>query len=153
MGKQMILLVTTIVFALLLCGAVSAEDSQGGENNQDIQSTDSDDSLENYSSESNESLQEASDPRIYGVLTEVYNKSSGNYTSLTDAIPVSGATVTIKNPTDDAVIATGTTTLNGKYDISFISALTEFKVEIAYSTCKTHVLNVTPTGIPIPEAE
>lgn len=149
----MILLVTTIVFALLLCGAVSAEDSQGGENNQDIQSTDSDDSLENYSSESNESLQEASDPRIYGVLTEVYNKSSGNYTSLTDAIPVSGATVTIKNPTDDAVIATGTTTLNGKYDISFISALTEFKVEIAYSTYKTHVLNVTPTGIPIPEAE
>ncbi|EKQ50598.1 MAG: hypothetical protein B655_2333, partial [Methanobacterium sp. Maddingley MBC34] len=27
--KQAILLVTTIVFALLLCGAVSAEDSQG----------------------------------------------------------------------------------------------------------------------------
>ena len=34
MRKQTILLVTTIVFALLLCGAVSAEDSQvGGENN------------------------------------------------------------------------------------------------------------------------
>ncbi|MDY9923312.1 cobaltochelatase subunit CobN [Methanobacterium sp.] len=31
MRKQTILLVTTIVFALLLCGAVSAEDSQGGE--------------------------------------------------------------------------------------------------------------------------
>ena len=144
--KQAILLVTTIVFALMLCGAVSAEDLDGSidTGQQQVNLTDN-------QSLTTDTSGDDQDPRIYGVVKQIYNESSGSYTNLTNAIPVSDATVTIKNPVDDSVIATGTTNANGEYDISFLSALTQFKVEIAYSTYKTYLENVTPTGTPIPE--
>lgn len=145
MRKQAILLITTIVFALLLCGAVSAGDSQRGELlNQNTTITSDNSSIG--------ASQSDLDPRIYGVVREIYNESSGTYTNLTNAIPVKNATIKIKNPANNSILATGTTNTNGEYDISFISALPQFKVEIAYSTYKTYVANVTPTGAPIPEA-
>ncbi len=146
--KQVTLLVITFVFALALCGAVTAEDSQGGVDTGQIPVNDS----ETGSEEDTEIQVDEPDPRIYGLIKEIYDENTGNYTDLANAIPVSGATITIKDPNDDSVIATGTTDENGEYDIYFVSALTEFKVEIAYSTYKTQVTNVTPVGAPIPEA-
>lgn len=146
MKKQTIFLVMTIVFALLLCGAVSAEEIKGNVDANPLNSTD------NQSVAIN-NLECDQDPRIYGIVKEIYNESSGTYTKLVDAIPVKGAAVTIKNPTDNSIIATGTTNQNGEYDIDFLSTLTEFKVEIAYSTYKTYFKNVTPTGTPIPETQ
>ncbi|WP_287382415.1 cobaltochelatase subunit CobN [Methanobacterium sp.] len=149
MRKQVILLVTSIVFALILAGSVAAEGTGGNESlNEDdtVQLTVNLDSGVN-----SPNPKEDLDPRIYGVVKEVYNETSGNYTNLTNAIPVNGATITIKDPGDDSVIATGTTNAQGEYDISFLSALTQFKVEIAYSTYKTYILNVMPTGTPVPE--
>ncbi|OPX58527.1 MAG: cobaltochelatase subunit CobN [Methanobacterium sp. PtaB.Bin024] len=146
----MILLVTTIVFALLLCGAASAQDPDGGVDTGQ-QKSNSTDNLEETTTNTTDNQGTDQDPRIYGVVKEIYNESSGTYTNLTDAIPVSGATVTIKDPTDDSVIATGITNQNGEYDISFLSSLTQFNVEIAYSTYKTYLENVTPIGTPIPE--
>lgn len=145
MRKQAILLITTIVFTLFLCGAVAAEGSQGGGYlNQNTTIT------SNNSSES--TSQGGFDPRIHGVVKEIYNESSGTYTNLTNAIPVKNAVITIKNPTTNATIASGTTNSTGEYDISFLSNLTEFKVEIAYLTYKNFTTTVTPTGTPIPEA-
>ncbi|MEN4019006.1 MAG: cobaltochelatase subunit CobN [Methanobacterium sp.] len=142
MRKQAILLIMTIVFTLALCGAVAAENSQGGELlNQNTTIT----------SDNSSSTSQVSDPRIYGVVKEIYNESSGTYTNLTNAIPVKNATITIQNPTTNATIASGTTNSTGEYDISFLSNLTEFKVEIAYLTYKNFTTTVTPTGTPIPE--
>ena len=146
MKKQTIFLVMTIVFALLLCGAVSAEEIKGNVDTNPLNSTD------NQSVAIN-NLECDQDPRIYGIVKEIYNESSGTYTKLVDAIPVKGAAVTIKNPADNSIIATGTTNQNGEYDIYFLSTLTEFKVEIAYSTYKTYFKNVIPTGTPIPETQ
>ncbi|MCC7551873.1 MAG: cobaltochelatase subunit CobN [Methanobacterium sp.] len=132
--KQMILIVTCLVFALALSGAVAAEDSQGGELD--------DTTLQSTSEQSNSSNNDGSnelDPRIYGVIKE-------------DTTPTDGATVTIKNPTTNAIIASGTTNSSGEYDISFLSDLTEFKVEIAYLAYKNYTTTVTPTGSPIPMA-
>jgi len=145
MRKQAILLVMAIVFTLLLCGAVSAEDLNGGTDTGQVQMN----STDNPGEASENQVDQ--DPRIYGVVKEIYNETSGTYTNITGAIPVNGATITIKNPVDDSVFATGTTNANGVYDISFLSSLTSFKVEIAYSTYKTYISNVTPVGLPVPE--
>jgi len=147
--KQAILLVTSIVFALILAGSVAAEGTGGNDSlneNNTVQLT-----VNLDSGETSGNQEEGLDPQISGVVKEVYNETSGSYTNFTNAIPVNGAIVTIKNPSDNSVIATGTTNANGEYDISFLSALTQFKVEIAYSTYKTYILNVIPTGTPIPE--
>lgn len=134
--KQMILLTACLVFALALSGTVAAEDSQGGglEDSTTLQSN-SEQTNSNNNSGSNDV-----DPRIYGVIKD-------------NDTPANGATITIKNPTNNSVIATGTTNSTGEYDISFLSSLTEFKVEIAYSTYLTFVSMLTPTGSPIPTAE
>ncbi|MEN4007024.1 MAG: cobaltochelatase subunit CobN [Methanobacteriaceae archaeon] len=139
MRKQVILLVMTFVFALLLCGAVSAENTTtGGELlNQNITA--------NSSSNNNSST----NTRIHGVVREIFNESSGNFTNLTNAIPVKGARITIENPADNSVIATGTTNASGEYSIRFISTLTQYKVKIAYSTYKTFVANITPADTPV----
>lgn len=132
--KHMILLTTCLVFALVLSGTVAAEDSQGGglDDSTTLQST-------SEQSNNNNSGSCEVDPRIYGVIKE--NTTLAN-----------GATITIKNPTTNAIIASGTTNSTGEYDISFISNLTEFKVEIAYLTYKNFTTTVTPTGLPIPTA-
>jgi len=144
MRRQVILVVTAFVFALILCGAVSAENTTGGELlNQNTAIT---------SANSSSTSQNDSNFRIHGLVREIFNESSGNYTNLTNAIPVKNATITIKNPTTNAAIASGTTNSTGEYDISFLSNLTEFRVKIAYSTYKTFITNVTPTGTLIPQA-
>jgi len=74
--KQTILLVTTLIFALILCGAVTAADPQ---NTNTRQVNDSNGSG---------AAQDDSDPRIYGTVKEIYNESSGTYTNLNKAIPV-----------------------------------------------------------------
>lgn len=145
MRKQAILLVITIVFALLLCGAVSAEDLNGGIDTGQLQVNSTGNSGDTSANQVDQ------DPRIYGVIKEIYNETSGTYTNITGAIPANGATITIKNSVDDSVIATGITNTKGVYDISFLSSLTSFKVEIAYSTYKTYISNVTPVGSPVPE--
>ena len=145
MRKQAILLVMAIVFTLLLCGAVSAEDLNGGTDTGQVQMN----STDNPGEASENQVDQ--DPRIYGIVKEIYNETSGTYTNITGAIPVNGAIITIKNPVDDSVFVTGTTNANGVYDISFLSSITSFKVEIAYSTYKTYISNVTPVGSPILE--
>jgi cobaltochelatase CobN len=144
MRKQTILLVTTFIFALILCGTVTAADPQGDANTGTLQMNDS--------NGSSGAAQDDSDPRIQGTVKEIYNASSGTYTNLNKAIPVKGAKITIKNPANGSTIATGTTNSQGKYDISFISALTKFRVEISYSTYKKFTTSVTPTGSPVPTA-
>ncbi|HOI71760.1 MAG TPA: cobaltochelatase subunit CobN [Methanobacterium sp.] len=144
MKKQMILLVATIVFALILCGPITAVDPQ---ENVDT------DSFQMYDSNTNQiGGQQDLDPQIHGTVKEIYNESSGTYTNLTNAIPVKGAKITVQNPANGLTIATGTTDADGKYDINFVSTLTQFKVEITYSTYKKFITNVTPTGSPIPDA-
>ncbi|MDI9436054.1 MAG: hypothetical protein QM396_08645, partial [Euryarchaeota archaeon] len=75
MKKQTIFLVMTIVFALLLCGAVSAEEIKGNVDANPLNSTD------NQSVAIN-NLECDQDPRIYGIVKEIYNESSGTYTKL-----------------------------------------------------------------------
>jgi len=117
------------------------------------ESIESGNTSENGNGDTNIETQNADlDPRIYGVIKEIYDESTGSYLNLENAKPVNGAIITVKDPTDDTVITTGTTNSNGEYDIYFVSGLSDFKVEIAYSTYKTYTTNVTPTGTPIPEA-
>jgi len=115
MRKQTILLVTTFIFALILCGVVAAEDPQGDVDSNPIQM--------NASNSNSGAAQDDSDPRIHGTVKEIYNASSGTYTNLNNAIPVKGAKITIKNPANGSTIATGTTNSQGKYDISPSSGL------------------------------
>jgi len=90
MKKQMILLVATIVFALILCGPITAVDPQ---ENVDT------DSFQMYDSNTNQiGGQQDLDPQIHGTVKEIYNESSGTYTNLTNAIPVKGAKITVQNP-------------------------------------------------------
>lgn len=130
-NKQVILLITTFVFALTLCGAVAAEDTTHEVGLNDTVTAQS-------VAESNSSAE--IDPRIYGVIKD-------------NGAPANGATVTVRNPNNNSIIASGTTNSTGNYDISFISNLTQFKVDIAYSTYKNYTTTVTPTGSPIPTSE
>ena len=84
----MILLVTTIVFAMALCGAVSAEDSQGGALNDTT-------TLQSIAEQTNSNSSGGSsedDPRIYGVI-------KANNT------PANGAVINIRNPTNNSIIS------------------------------------------------
>jgi cobaltochelatase CobN len=158
MRKQTILLVTTIVFALLLCGAVSAEDLEGGDSqtlsvdvsqtSNSVTTTNTQDSNPNLGLESSKQ-NEIPDPMINGTVKEVYNGTASpydptpNYVNQTNAIPVNNATVTIKNPNDGSIIATTKTDVNGYYSVNFNSLLSNFIVEIVYSSYKTYIGNLT----------
>jgi len=111
---------------------VHAEDSQGGEElyPNNLNGPDSNEYLVITSQSENTD-------KIQGVIKEIYNESSGTYTSMENAIPVQGAIITIKNPSDDSIIASGSTNDQGEYDINFISGFNQIKVEIKYSTYKT----------------
>ncbi|MCK9151180.1 cobaltochelatase subunit CobN [Methanobacterium alcaliphilum] len=133
--KQVIFILTTFVFIMACCGAVAATDSQGGVN--DTQTT------EFSSNETNDNSNQGTvepDPRIYGVI-------------LNNTTPAHGAIINIKNPTNNLTLASGVTNASGEYDIYFNSSLTQFQVEIIFSTFKTFTTTVTPTGSPIPTAE
>jgi len=112
---------------MVLCGAVSAEDTSTGG-----------DLINATTAESNNSSSDV-DPRIYGVIKE-------------NDTPANGAILNIRNPSNNTIIASGTTNSSGDYDISFISNFTEFNVEIAYSTYLNYTAKVTPTGSPVPTA-
>ncbi|WP_424356031.1 cobaltochelatase subunit CobN [Methanobacterium sp. MBAC-LM] len=132
--RYMILMVLAVLFVLSICGTVAADDTKtGGDLNNSV--------VERSTAQTNDngSLKDI-DPRIYGVVK--VNKS-----------PASGAKITIINPNNNSVIASGTTNSTGNYDVNFVSNLTKFKVNIAYSTYKNYTTTVTPTGSPIPTAE
>jgi len=130
--KRMILLTACLVFALALSGTVAADDSQGGTLNDST-------NLQSTSEQSNNNNgSDALDPRIYGVIKD-------------NNTPANGATITIRNPNTGEVIVSGNTNSSGNYDISFISNLTEFKVEISYLTY-LYITKVIPTGTPVPTA-
>ncbi len=133
---KIILLTACLVFALALSGTVTAEDSQGSglDDSSDIQIS------PGQSNAYNNSYSMEDDPRIYGVIKE-------------NTTPVQGAMVIVKNPTNNSIITSGITNSSGEYDISFFSNLTEFNVEISYSSYKTFITTVKPTGLPIPTAK
>ena len=82
MKKQTIFLVMTIVFALLLCGAVSAEEIKGNVDTNPLNSTDNQSvAINNLECDQDPNLRDSK---------EIYNESSGTYTKLVDAIPVKG---------------------------------------------------------------
>lgn len=92
---------------MVLCGAVSAEDTStgGGLNNTaTVYST-------NQTNASSKMIQNEPDPRIYGVIKN-------------DTTPAIGAIINIKNPTNNSLITSGTTNSSGKYDIYFDFNLT-----------------------------
>lgn len=130
---KMILIMLCLVFALALSGTVAAEDSQGGA----LSDTNNSQSTAEQSNITNDNSSEL-DPRIYGVIKN-------------NETPANGATVTIRNPTTGEVLASGNTNSSGNYDISFISNLTEFNVEISYLTY-LYITKLTTTGAPVPTA-
>lgn len=133
MKKQLIFLVMISIFIFTLCDSVSANETQMTDN------------LTNDNSQTTSNNENETDPRIYGVVTEIYDEITGTYLTMDSAKPVEGANITIKDPSNDSIITTAITGIDGKYDIIFISPLTSFNVEIAYSTYKTYMENVTPT--------
>lgn len=67
----MIFLVTTIVLAMLLCGAVSAQDPDGSIETGQQQSNSTDNLEETTDSQSTNNQGTDLDPRIYGVIDTV----------------------------------------------------------------------------------
>lgn len=117
--KQAILLVISFIFAITLCGTVTAADSAS---DQDLQ--------------------------INGTVHEIFNGTLSTndptpiYVNETGAIPVENASITIKKM-DGSVITTTTTDAKGYYSTNFNSGQSNFLVEMAYSTYKTYTENVT----------
>ncbi|MEM4524741.1 MAG: cobaltochelatase subunit CobN [Methanothermobacter sp.] len=66
--------------------------------------------------------------------------------------PAEGATITVKDPTTNMTIITGTTNSTGEYKINFISNQNTFKLEITYKNYKPYTTIVECSGTP-PTAE
>lgn len=116
--KQIILPVISFIFTIILCGTVTAADSAPS---QDI--------------------------LINGTVQEIFSNTMSNndptpvYVNETNALPAENANITLKN-IDGSVITTTTTDTNGFYSVNFNSDLSNFMVEIAYSTYKIYTKNV-----------
>ncbi|MDI6701479.1 cobaltochelatase subunit CobN [Methanothermobacter wolfeii] len=128
MGRHVILLLTAFVFILAFTGTVAAEDSQGGVETTIMQGYDANGSVSPV------------DPRIYGVIKE-------------NGSPAAGANITVRDPSTGELLASAITNSTGAYDISFISNLTEFRVEIKYADYPVIMKTVKPGGTPVPTAE
>lgn len=123
--KQAILLVTTIVFAQALCGAVSAEDSQGGIDTGQLQIKDSN-SNSNADSNTNDigsDTEQLIDPEITLNITLEHPEALSG-----DKLP----TITV-NDTDGNIINSVNITKigNNQYKINFLSDKTSFNLNVS----------------------
>jgi cobaltochelatase CobN len=118
MKKQAVLLMITIVFALLLCGAVSAEDSQGGNDTGQFQ-------INNSIINSNNATgtEQPVDPEItLNITLEHPEALSGN------KLP----TVTVKDTNGNTINQITVTKIgNTKYKVNFISDKTSFNINVS----------------------
>ena len=123
--KQVILLITIFVFALTLCGAVSAEyNTMSGDSGGTVNSTD----LSN-SSQKNSSLKEV---RITGQVLDCVTSK-----------PFPGVNVTVSN--NGNKLSVTQTNNEGKYELKVLSNLTQFNVTSSYTGHKSssHLVNTT----------
>lgn len=120
MKKQTILLVITFVFALTLCGTVTAEDSQGGVEIEQLPINDSNIETTQYSSVNPTQIV---DPEItLNVTLEHPEALSGN------KLP----TVTVNDTNGNSINGiTVTKTGNNKYKVNFISDKTSFNLTVS----------------------
>lgn len=119
--KQVIILVTTFVFALTLCGAVAAEDtSTGGDSGGTV----------NLNNTSNSSLSEI---RITGQVRDCVTNE-----------PFSGVNITASH--NGGQLAATQTDNQGKYELQFISNLTQFNVTASYNGHKSSMQLVNATS-------
>ncbi|MGE4395505.1 MAG: cobaltochelatase subunit CobN, partial [Methanobacteriales archaeon] len=82
---------------------------------------------------------------VNGQIKEIYNETSGTYTSLDNAIPIKNATIRIKY--NETIINETKTNENGQYTIGFTPMINPIELEISYSTYKkaTYTINGTCT--------
>ena len=87
----------------------------------------------------------ASAAEVNGQIKEIYNETSGTYTSLDNAIPVENATIKLKY--NGTIINETKTDKNGYYTIGFTPMTNPLQLEISYLTYKkaTYTINGTCT--------
>ena len=147
----MILLLIALVFCITLCGAVSAADVPGNTTNYNQSGKTVTQLISGQSTAPviNAASQIQVDPTINGTVKEVYNGTASAYdptpvyVNETNAVPVKNATINIKDPNTGSILATTKTDANGYYSVNFNSALSNFIVEIIYSSYKTYLGNLT----------
>ncbi|PAV04721.1 MULTISPECIES: cobaltochelatase subunit CobN [Methanobacterium] len=143
---KILLLMAVLLFSFALCGTVSADNITG---NQSLNTTNNSTLSSGIYSAYSTSQSTVSKLNISGTVRDAYDKSKKEYAGeYNDAVPVSNATVNLRNQSNKKIIKTVVTGNSGTYTFSNLTK-GSYIVEILYKTYKSFTKSITLTTTPL----